>query len=459
MEVIRNIIDLIDRAIDKDPENLITWGNIIATWYDDKVDEYREIILSSKKWLATYQSELMSTTSIANLKIKYTGASGYFIEVSKAQISNVPDNFVHKQTLVNAGRFITKELLEFQWKLFEAESFLAEREYEIFLDVREDILKGFNDIKKLSEKVSVIDFTTNNSFNAYENDYCKPIITRSSDLNIESGRHPVIEQTQKDFISNNLELSDKKYIHIITGPNMWLKSTFLRQNALIILLAHMGSFVSAKKVSLGLTDKLFSRVWANDNLFLGQSTFMVEMQEVANILNNSTENSFVIIDEVWRGTSTYDGMSLAWAILKENHDKMRAKTLFATHYHELVDESKVLPGVDNFSVSVWEDNGELVFLRKVIKWGIKKSFGLEVAKIAWLNKSVIGEAKNMLQKLEQEHNKVFWSQMSIGESLWTPQVEYMEKDSQIEKDIRNLDIDSLTPIEALNLISQFKNKI
>ena len=459
MEVIQKIIDLIGSAIDKEPDILITWGNIIASWYDDTVDNYRKIISSSKEWLASYQSELIDFTSISNLKIKYTGASGYFIEVSKNQISNVTSSFVNKQTLVNAGRFITKELLEFQWKLIEAETSLAEKEYEIFLNIREDILQGFVDIKNMSEKVSLIDFTATNSFNAYKNNYCKPIISHSYKFQVEKWRHAVIENTQKDFISNDLNLSDKKYVHIITGPNMWWKSTFLRQNALIVLLAHIGSFIPAEKASIWLVDKIFSRVWANDNLFLGQSTFMVEMQEVANILNNSTENSFVIIDEVWRWTSTYDGMSLAWAILKENHDRIKAKTLFATHYHELIDESESLSWVDNFSVAVGENDGELVFLRKIVKWGIKKSFWLEVAKIAWLNTSVIDEAKDMLWKLELEHNKVFWAQMSIWGSIDGPTVEYIEKDSLIEKEIETIDINSLTPLAALNLIVELKNKL
>ena len=236
---------------------------------------------------------------------------------------------------------------------------------------------------------------------------------------------------------------------------MWWKSTFLRQNALIILMAHIWSFVPAKKANIPLTDKIFSRVWASDNLFLGQSTFMVEMQEVANILNNSTKNSFVIIDEVGRWTSTYDGMSLAWAILRENHDNIWAKTLFATHYHELIDESKILKWVKNFSVAVWENEENLVFLRKIISGWIKKSFWLEVAKIAWISESVLSEAKSMLRNLEQKHNKPFATQLFSLE----PEIKYVEKNSVLEEELKKIDLNSLTPLDALNTLFELKKKI
>ena len=401
MQTIKNIIKLIDESIDENWENLISWWNIIKSWYDDVVDNYRNTVLTAKKWLTSYQSKLIEETQISNLKIKYTNVSGYFIEISKTQLNKVPSYFVHKQTLVNAWRFVTEKLLEFQSKLLEAEKSLSEKEYEIFLEIRMKTLNNFNNIKELSKKVALIDFTSTNSFNAYENNYCRPNIDDSYDLSIKKWRHAVLEKTENDFISNDLDLWDNKYIHIITWPNMWWKSTFLRQNALIILLAHIGSFVPANEAYIWIVDKLFSRIWAGDNLFLGQSTFMVEMQEIANILNNSTKKSFVIIDEVWRWTSTYDWMSLAWAILKENHDNIKAKTLFATHYHELIDKSITLDWVENFSVAVWEDNDELIFLRKIIKWWIKKSFWLEVAKIAWLSHRVINEAKKMLKHLEE----------------------------------------------------------
>ncbi|MCP4523300.1 MAG: DNA mismatch repair protein MutS, partial [Candidatus Gracilibacteria bacterium] len=350
--------------------------------YDNDVDSMRDLIQTSNNWLAGYQADLITQTGISKLKIKFTGASGYFIEVSKLNISKVPDTFIHKQSLVNAARFITPELKEFEGKLLEAEENLASKEYEIFGSVREQVLEHFSDIKSLGKKTAYIDFITTAAEVAYKNNYVKPEIVEKSILKIEGGRHAVIEQMESNFISNDLVLNNKDFIHIITGPNMGGKSTFLRQNALIVLMSHIGVFVPAKSAKIPLTDRIFSRVGATDNLFLGQSTFMVEMQEIANILHNSTNKSFVIIDEVGRGTSTYDGMSLAWAILKENHDKIKSRTLFATHYHELIDESEQLPGVKNFSVAVGEDEEKLIFLRKIIPGGIKKSFGLEVARIA-----------------------------------------------------------------------------
>lgn len=459
MEQIKQIINLIDDAIMDNPENIITGGNIIAYWYDEVVDKFRDIIKNSKDWLLKYQAELIKKSWISNLRIKYTWASWYFIEVSKSWLSKIPSFFIHKQTLVNAGRFVTEELLEFWWKLIEAENNLASREYEIFLNIREKILDSFVEVKEISEKIAFLDFMASLSEVAYLNNYTKPIITDGYDLSIEYWRHPVIESSIWDFISNGLNLTKKDFVHIITWPNMWWKSTFLRQNALIILLAHIWSFVPAKKSIIPITDKIFSRIWASDNLYLWQSTFMVEMQEVANILNNSTFNSFVIIDEIWRWTSTYDWMSLAWAILKENHDKIKAKTLFATHYHELIDESKNLTWVSNYSVAVWENEENLVFLRKIISGWIKKSFWLEVAKIAWLNNSVIKEAKKMLRLLELEHNKISAKQLSIWVSEIEEQIKYIEKKSEVEEELKKIDINSLTPIEALNIISELKNKM
>lgn len=457
---IENIIDLLEKSIKENPENSLTSWEIIADGYDSIVDNYRNTLNNSKDWLVEYQSRLVTETQINNLKIKYTNVSGYFIEIPKSQTSKIPDSFIHKQTLVNASRYITIELKEFEQKFLEAQNEKGTREYEIFLDIREKILDNYSNIKKSSDISSNIDFVSSLSQVAYENNYVKPDIIDGYDLNIVSWRHPIIEKKSIDFISNSLDLNTNKFIHIITGPNMWWKSTFLRQNALIILLAHIGSYVPAKSANIPIIDKIFSRIWANDNLFLWQSTFMVEMQEVANILNNSTKNSFVIIDEVGRWTSTYDGMSLAWAILKENHDNIKAKTLFATHYHELIDESKNLNWVSNFSVAVWENEENLVFLRKIIPGWIKKSFWLEVAKIAGLSNSTITEAKKMLKKLEIEHSRVFWWQLT----LWTePIVEYIEKEviciSEVEQELKKLDINNLTPIEALSKLNELKWKI
>jgi len=459
MENIKKIVDLIDKAIASEPDLNITWWNIIAFWYDEVVDKYKNIIDSSKNWLVEYQAGLIEETWINTLKIKFNNSMGYFIEVPKSQIEKVKNNLIHKQTLINVARYVSEELLKFQTNLFEAESNLAEREYKIFLDIREKILDSFVDIKQISKDTAFIDFCSNLASVAYYNDYVCPQIEKNYNLLIENWRHPVIEKQATDFISNDLVLDKKDFVHIITWPNMWWKSTFLRQNALIILLSHIWSFVPAKKALIPLTDKIFSRIWASDNLFLWASTFMVEMQEVANILNNSTKNSFVIIDEVGRWTSTYDWMSLAWAILKENHNNIWAKTLFATHYHELIDESKSLVWVSNYSVSVWENKDELLFLRKVIKGWIKKSFWIEVAKLAWISENVLDEAKKMLKLLEVEHNKISWNQLSIGIDNIEKEIEYIEKQSEIEDEIKNLNLNTFTPIEALNKLNELKEKL
>jgi DNA mismatch repair protein MutS len=457
---IQKIIDLIDNSIKIDADHLITGGNIIADGYNEEVDSFRQLIATSNEWLAGYQADLASKTGITNLKIKFTWASGYFLEIQKSQLSKVPEEFIHRSTLVNAARFVTTELKEFEGKLLEAQGNLSSIEYEIFTKVREEILEEFDNIKKISEKSANIDFLSNMAYVAYENNYVQPTMKKSWDLEILNGRHPVIEKTERSFISNDLKLTNKSYVHIITWPNMWGKSTFLRQNALIVLMAHIWSFVPASEATIPLTDRIFSRVWASDNLFLWQSTFMVEMQEVANILNNSTEKSFVIIDEVWRGTSTYDGMSLAWAILKENHDKIKARTLFATHYHELIDESKQLKGVDNFSVAVWENEENLVFLRKIIPGWIKKSFWLEVARIAGIGNWVISEAKNMLRSLEKTHLQT--AQMSLWEFV-EPEVKVVEKivekQSEVENKLKDINVNNMTPMEALNMLSELKGSI
>ena len=459
MKKIKDIINLIESAIKEDCVNTLTSWWIINDWYNSEVDKYRDIIKNSKNWLANYQSKLINDSWISKLKIKYTNASWYFIEVTKSQISQVPDFFIHKQSLVNASRFITPELKEFEKDLMNAEWILSELEYNLFLELRENILDNFEDIKQISKKWWYIDFGTGLAEVAYSNNYSRPKLSNNYDLEIKNWRHPIIEQIQKDFISNSLELSKKTFVHTITWPNMWGKSTFLRQNALIILMSHIWSFIPASSWNIPLTDKLFSRVWATDNLYLWQSTFMVEMQEVANILNNSTKNSFVIIDEVGRWTSTFDWMSLAWAILKENHDTIKAKTLFATHYHELIDESKNLKWVENFSVAVWENEENLIFLRKIIPWGMKKSYWLQVAKLAWVWENVLKTAKNMLLKLEQNNTQqlTLWNFWNTQEKQENTIVE-VNKKSEIEEKIENLNINSITPMDALNFLYELKKE-
>lgn len=458
MQQLQQIIDLIDKSIKEDANNLIMWWWIINDNYDKEVDELRNLVNNSNQWLNDYTQNLVWEIWINTLKVKYTSAWGYFIEVPLSQKSKIPENFIHKTTLVNALRFTTPELKEFESKITNAESLLYEREYNLFKDISKTVLESFKEIKKTSNLVAQVDFLSNLAYVSYQNDYAKPEITSNYNLEIVWWRHPVIEKIEKNFISNELFLDEKKFVNIITWPNMGWKSTYLRQNALIILMAHIWSFVPAKSAKIPLTDKIFSRVWASDNLFLGSSTFMVEMQEVANILNNSTKNSFVIIDEVWRWTSTYDGMSLAWAILKENHDKLKAKTLFATHYHELVDESKKLSWVSNFSVAVSENEDNIIFLRKIVPWSIKKSYWIEVAKLAWLPKNVIDEANNFLANFENNHTFAQLSLWNFSSEI-KEKIVYKDKESEVENKLKSVDINNLTPIEALNLLWELKSRI
>lgn len=459
MQTIQHIIDIIDASIKEDPSRELTSGGIIKDGYDAQVDELRNIQSNSLSWLADYQQRLCQETGISSLKIKYTNVSGYFIDITKSQIDKVPESFILRQTLVTGNRYITQELKEFETKLLNAESLLSAREYELFQNIRREINGSFQTIKHQGFVASNIDFFATMAYVATENNYTRPEIVTDEPLQIIWGRHPVVEKIEKDFISNNLTLAESEYIHIITGPNMWGKSTFLRQNALIVLMAHIGSFVPAREARIPLTDRIFSRVGASDNLFSGQSTFMVEMQETAYILNHATRNSFIIIDEIGRGTSTFDGMSLAWWVLKYLHDFVKAPTLFATHYHELIDESQNLPWVRNFSVAVGENEENLVFLRKIIPWGIKKSFWIEVAKIAGINQKVIEESKRMLQKLEQWHKKGSSSQLQLGLGNPEREVIYIEKNSPVEDELQKLDLNTMTPMEALMKLDELKKKI
>ncbi len=455
MQKILGLIDLLEESICDEPNQILTSWWIIRDNYDKEVDKYRGIINNGKDWLGLYQKRLVEQSWISKLKIKYTNVGWYFIEVSKSNLENIPNDFVHKQSLVNASRFITNELKSFEKDLLEWEQILANLEYKIFWKIRDCVLNNFDTIKKISYTSWYIDFTTSLSYVAYKNNYCRPKVSKKYSLNIKQGRHSVIEEIEKGFISNDLFLNSDNFVHTITGPNMWWKSTFLRQNALIILLAHIWSFVPATSAEISLTDKLFSRVWATDNLYLWQSTFMVEMQEVAHILNNSTKNSFIIIDEVGRWTSTFDGMSLAWAILKENHESIQAKTLFATHYHELVDESKKLKWVKNFSVAVWENEDNIVFLRKIIPGWMKKSYWIEVAKLAGVPDNVIKIAQKMLYTLENSHS----NQLSLWSLADTKVViKEVKQKSMIEEELKSLDLNSLTPIESLNILQKLINK-
>ncbi len=462
MNVLNRLIELIDQSIDENADNILTNGNIIASWYKQDVDEYREILQKWHEWIWNYKQELIELTQIKTLRIKYTNNSWYFIELPKNQINNIPDDFIHKQTLVSAHRYTTPKLQEFQSKSDSANTNLSELEYGYFLEIRNNVMSHFNYLYNLSRNIEELDFYTNAASISLKNNYITPQISTKYSIDIQSGKHPVMMSVVDDFISNNLNLSKKEFVNVITWPNMWWKSTFLRQNALLILQAHIWFDIPAKSAIIPITDRIFSRVGSWDNLFLWQSTFMVEMQEIAYILRNSTNKSFVIIDEIWRGTSTYDWMSLAWSILKHNHEEINAKTLFATHYHEIIDFSSSLSWVKNYSVAVWENSDSIVFLRKIIPWWIKKSYGIEVAWLAWIPKPVLQEAKTTLLNL---HNKDSFKQLSFwvaSEAITNTQSDKDDEISQYEelmKHLKDININNITPIQALTELQKFQEQV
>lgn len=462
MDVLNSLIKLIEGAIDENADNVLTNWNILAPGYKEDIDSYREVLEKWHEWVWNYKQELIRKTWIKTLRIKYTNNTWYFIEIPKNQVQNIPDNFIHKQTLVSAHRYTTQELQEFQWKTDIANANLCELEYSYFIVIRNNVLWHFDYLYNLSRQVECLDFYSNAASISLKYNYITPEISNKYNIEIEWWRHPVMETVVDDFINNNLNLERSEFINVITWPNMWWKSTFLRQNALLILLSHMWYDIPAKSAIIPVTDRIFSRVWSGDNLYLGQSTFMVEMQEIAYILRNSTQKSFVIIDEIWRGTSTYDGMSLAWSILKHNHDYIKAKTLFATHYHEIIDFSSELSWVWNYSVAVWENTESIVFLRKIIPWWIKKSYGIEVAWLAGIPKEVLSQAQKTLMHLYKQNS---FQQLSLWELPWkkvSPEVIHNDElisYKKILKEFENININNITPIQALTELQKFQEQV
>ncbi len=456
MSFLDDLIQLIDTSIDEDAVNTVHQWWIIASWFNVDIDNDRLLVSQWHYWLSDYSDKIRNETWIKSLKIKYTSVAGYFIELTKSVWSLVPEDFILKQTLTNALRYTTLELKNFESELQHATESLNEKEYNCFIDIRNNVINYFDDLYQLSSKIWYFDFLVSWASCSLLNRYITPEISNSSKVEIVSGRHPVIEKQVWDFISNDLNIWLKNTVHTITWPNMWWKSTFLRQNALIVIMAHMWIDVPAKQTKIWICDRVFSRVWSWDNLFLWQSTFMLEMQEISFILQNATNKSFIIIDEIWRGTSTFDGMSLAWAILKHIHDKIQSKTLFATHYHEIIDYTVELKKAANYSVAVWENEENIVFLRKVVPGGVKKSYWLEVAKIAGISKDVLEQAKVTMIHLEWENKQ---QQLQI----WYQKILKDEPDSINEKLFKNIEsrlastnLDNTSPIQALLIIEELK---
>lgn len=475
---LRDLYHLLCDSIQEEPPISTRDGDIIKEGFNEEVDKLRAAKTEGKSWLAELEANEKEKTGIKNLRIKYNKVFGYYLEVTNSFKDMVPDYFIRKQTLTNAERYITPELKELEDTILGSEDRLTSLEYELFKSVRDHLADNVARIQRTAKAIAKIDVFASLALVASRNNYCKPKINESGILDIKNGRHPVVEKmiTNDMFIDNDTYLNNSNNrIAIITGPNMAGKSTYMRQTALIVLMAQIGSFVPASSANIGIVDRIFTRVGASDDLASGQSTFMVEMNEVANILRNATSNSLLILDEIGRGTSTFDGLSIAWAVVEHisNTKLIGAKTLFATHYHELTELEGKLSGVNNYCIAVKEKGDDIVFLRKIIKGGADKSYGIQVAKLAGLPDTVIERAKEIVNELinnditdivrnlsidtnTKKNNKkvhldeVDLTQMSLFDTI---------SDDDIIDELRNVDIGNLTPLEALNKLYELQNKV
>ncbi len=453
---LNDISKLLEDSISDDAPTLLKEGNVIKYGYNKTLDDYKNAKTMATTWLAELEAKERELTGIKNLKISYNKVFGYFIEVSKSQIQYVPYRYQRKQTIANGERYITEDLKIIEEKLQKANENSLNLEIELFNQIRNYLLNNLRRIQKISQIIAELDCLLSGSFVAVKNNYCKPKISNSfNHIKIQGGRHPVVEVINKttQFVPNDTyinESTDKTLI--ITGPNMAGKSTYMRQVALIVLMAHAGFFVPADSAEICITDKIFTRIGASDDVAFGQSTFMVEMVEVANILNNATNKSLALLDEVGRGTSTFDGLSIAWAVMEYISEKMNMKTLFSTHYHELTELENILDGVKNYRVTVKEYNDEVIFLRKIVRGGTNKSFGIAVAKLAGLPKFVIDKAKQISQTLETtELNKHIVKSPMIEDS-------YENKLKEIINELKMVDINNLSPLQAFDMIVDLVKK-
>lgn len=467
---LEDLREKIERAIVDEPPSVITEGGIIRNGFDPSVDELRKLSKEGKEFIAKLERKERERTGINSLKIKYNKVFGYSIEVTKPNLHLVPQDYIRKQTLVNAERFITMELKEWEEKILTAEERVKELEYELFLKIRDELREERERIQKMAKIIAKIDCLSTLAEVAFLRKYSRPKIHEGDKILIQEGRHPVIEALRREepFIPNDTELDcEENQILIITGPNMGGKSTYLRQVALITILAQMGSFVPAKYAEIGIVDRIFTRIGATDYLVAGKSTFLVEMQETASILHNATKRSLVLLDEVGRGTSTFDGISIAWSVIEFIHEKILTRTLFATHYHELTELTQTLKRAKNFHVSVKETKEEVIFLRKIKEGPSDRSFGIQVAKLAGLPKDVISRARDILLDLERKEREEIRIRKSERFKKLTesnqiplfPEIYEDEKIKNIKEKISSIDINKTTPLQALLLLNELKNEL
>jgi DNA mismatch repair protein MutS len=456
LDTLDDIYSLLADSISENPPITIKEGGIIKEGYDEKLDQVKEACLKGKEWLTTLEAKEKEKTGIRNLKIGFNRVYGYYFEVTKSNISLVPDYFIRKQTLTNSERYYTEELKSMEDKILGSEEKSLELEYEIFTEIRDKIKKHIDRIQATSKIISQIDVLNAFAQVAYKLNFVKPSLNTKGIIEIVEGRHPVVESNIQSnlFIPNDTYLNTgERMVQIITGPNMAGKSTYMRQVAIITLLAHIGSFVPASSANISIVDRIFTRIGAQDNLSQGESTFMVEMNEVSNIIRSATKDSLIILDEVGRGTSTYDGLSIAWAIVEYITTNIKAKTLFATHYHELTQLQNENDNIKNLTIVAEESGDQIIFLRKIVEGSTNKSYGIEVAKLAGINESVINRANEILSLIEGNH------QININNNIKEEprQLNLMDykKDYYVDR-ILNLDIDNITPKEALNLLYTLK---
>lgn len=453
-----DVLTLIQRAIVDDPPATLSKIGVFCEGYSDQLDGVLDASSGARDWIANLEALERERTGIKTLKVGYNKVFGYYIEVTKKKTDLVPEEYIRKQTLVQAERYITPEMKEYESLVLTAEERIREIEAELFRNLCQEIATHSSPLLQTAKALARLDVVSGLAEVAAINGYVRPEVIDEDVLEIREGKHPVVEEflSGKQFVPNDIVLEKGERIRIITGPNMSGKSTYLRQVALIVLLAQMGSFVPARSVRLGVCDRIFTRIGAQDEIHAGQSTFMVEMVEAANILHHATVRSLLVLDEIGRGTSTYDGLSIAWAVVEyiHNHPRMRSRTLFATHYHELTQLSEILPGVRNYNVAVSEEGGQVIFLHKIVPGGADKSYGIHVAELAGLPRSVINRAQEILSTLEAEARK-----MRTREEIAVQQLSFLPTTNPLMEELKNLEIDALAPLEALNKLYEWQQRL